>query len=113
MRTLIKIAIAILLPVFILSGCDKESDELPPSLKAEVAKNSDCVCLPYLDKYSWRGQIVFVHKIKGPTCYWFPLYYDRNGLRIEMEAGYTFDKFTQDATLIKLVWECKEFIKRN
>lgn len=107
MKTLIKIGIAILLQVFILSGCDKETDELPPALRAEVAKFTNCVCLPYFEKYTFKGDIVYVRGFKGPGCNWFPLYYDKDGLKIEMEAGYTFDKFTQEATLIKLVWECK------
>lgn len=107
MRNLIKIGIAILLHVFILSGCEKETDELPLYLRAEVAKITDCGCLPYIDKYTFKGEIFFVKGFKGPGCSWFPLYYDKDGLKIEMEAGYTLDKFIQEATLIKLVWECK------
>lgn len=107
MRNLIKIGIAILLHVFILSGCEKETDELPPSLRAEVAKITDCGCMPYIAKYLWRGETVYFRGLRGPACNGVPLYYNRDGLKITMEAGYTFSKFTEEAILIKSVWEGK------
>ncbi|MES2873885.1 MAG: hypothetical protein V4708_09195 [Bacteroidota bacterium] len=107
MKNLFKIAFAVILSTFIFSACEKESDELPPALKAEIATITSCMCDPYISKYRWKGETVYFRGGRGPACLFFPMYYNKDGVRFEMEAGYTYQKFSEDAVLIKSVWECK------
>lgn len=92
--------------ISMLSSCEKDSEKLPPALEQEIGKINDCKCLPYFAKYSWRGEIIYLRSTLGPSCFSFPRYYNKDGVKIEMEAGYTIDKFRNEATLIGIVWEC-------
>lgn len=95
--------------VFSLYACTKDGvDNLPPALKQVIKDNSNCTCLPYLSKYEWQGKIVYFLGARGPACSWIPLYFDENGNKITVPAGYTVDTFFKDAKLIELVWECQK-----
>lgn len=92
-----------------LASCSKNNEtptEVPASLQTLIDNNNNCICDPYIDLYTWRGQEVFLLAHKGPTCNWFPGYFDTNGDIIQMETNYTLDQFLGESTLVRKIWEC-------
>lgn len=92
-----------------LASCSKNNDkppEIPAGVQAVMDNNSTCVCDPYIDLHTWRGQEVYLLAFKGPTCNWFPGYFSASGDPIQMEANYTLHEFLSESTLVRKVWEC-------
>ena len=76
-------------------------------VSALKAQNPDCICEPYMNQYTWKGQTVYVLAYKGTACDWIPAYYNENGVRFNMAAGSSFDKFLQESHFLKNIWTCK------
>lgn len=99
----------IALYLFTQVSCSKSKEELPtlpPAVQQIIDENQDCVCLPYIDLHNWNKQEIYLLGFKGPTCNWIPGYYDSKGNSIEMESGYTLDKFLAESVLQKHIWSC-------
>ena len=105
-----KLYIAICLSVVSFLSCSKETKEkeTPEAVKALMAGNESCVCEPYIDQYLWKGQTIYYLGYKGPTCNWFPTFYDDKGERINMEWDYIVNHFAAESQLIKRIWSCGE-----
>jgi len=41
----------------------------------------------------------------GPSCNWFPIYYNKDGQEMTM-TGVSFDSFLQQSIFIRNVWRC-------
>ena len=98
----------IILSVAFIS-CSKENGdkELPVSLRETISKNTDCTCLPTLDKYSWKGQVVYVKGFRGPACNWIPTFYNEQGEVFSLPEGYSFTQFHADSKFLQNVWHCE------
>jgi hypothetical protein len=92
-------------------SCSKEKIEAQKPIKELIvdlkSKNPNCTCEPYINQYVWRNENVFVLGYKGPTCDWFPTFYDTNGQKFTLDSGYSYDAFLQESTFIKNVWTCE------
>ena len=104
-------ASCLLLFIFLLLSCkrDKTISELPQPLKTFIANSKDCTCEPFIDKYLWRNQTVYLSSCGGPTCDCITLYYNEQGEKMNMDSGYYPDQFRQEAQLVKHVWRCRPF----
>jgi hypothetical protein len=103
-----KIVACLLLFAFVLLSCKREKwADVPEPLKAIITNTKDCACEPYIDKYLWRNQTVYLSSCGGPTCDCLTVYYDEAGKEFKMDSGYYPDQFRQEAQLIKHVWRCK------
>ncbi|NII26384.1 hypothetical protein HB364_14935 [Pseudoflavitalea sp. X16] len=93
-----------------LASCSKDNDQ-PEKLPANISKlidESNCVCLPYVNLYTWNNQQVYVLAFKGPACDWTPGYFNSQGQTIQMAQDYSFTDFLEDSKLVKNVWSCEE-----
>lgn len=97
----------IVLSVFIFLSCKQEKLDVPEPLKAIIANSKDCSCSPFIDKYLWRSQTVYLSSCSGAACDCTTLYYDATGKEFKMDSTYHPDQFRQEAQLIKHVWSCK------
>lgn len=102
---MIKVFLSLLLSGLIFSSCSKE-EQAPEALQA-LTKNTNCTCEPYVNQYLWKGKTVYVLAYKGPYCTWTAGYYDENGTKTDMEAGYSYYTFLDESQLIKNIWTCK------
>ena len=94
----------------VLLSCNKpkETDEIPQSIQTIISSSwPDCVCLPYINKYKWQGQVVYVLAYRGPACSWTPGYFNKDGEPMVMATDYSFDEFLVESLLLGLVWECE------
>lgn len=95
----------------LLTACNKdaaETDVPPPILQLiETYSEGNCNCEWYIDQYVWRSQTVYISSCRGAACQCMVLYYDAAGAPLEMDAGYSFDSFVQDAEFVKASWSCK------
>ncbi len=92
------------------SSCSKntEPDVLPQTLQAIIANSEPaCTCLPYINKYLWKGQKIYVLAFRGPACNWTPGYYDEEGNPFVMTTGYQFDRFLKESFFLKEIWRCE------
>jgi hypothetical protein len=102
----------ILIPISVVllyvTACSKKAadDQLPASLQKVIAQDTSCICDPYLKKYTWRNQVVYLLGAAGPACDWAPLYYTAVGEPLTMATGYTVDNFWKEAKIIKIAWSC-------
>lgn len=92
-------------------SCSKESIDTPKQIEILISDlksaNPDCTCEPYLDQYSWRNETVYILGYKGPTCDWFPIFYNSNGQPFTLEQGYSYNTFLQESNFKQTVWTCK------
>lgn len=102
------IAFALLLTLFSCSKKDSNDAHLPAGIQQAIAGYTSCTCDPYIKLYTWRGQSVYLQYILGPLCNGIPIYYDANGERLTMEAGYTLDMFLAESVFVRTVWECSQ-----
>jgi hypothetical protein len=96
----------IILSVFFYS-CAKEKQDLPRPLKDIIASTTNCACEPYIDEYLWRNKTVYLMSCAGPSCNCITVYYDENGVEMNVDAGYSPADFRKDAKLVADVWRCK------
>lgn len=107
-----KTIVCFLLAALVLLSCKQETvqekniAELPEPLKTYIAATKDCTCKPYIDKYLWRNQTVYLSSCSGPACDCMTLYYDTAGTKIQMDSGYYPSQFRQEAQLVAHVWRC-------
>lgn len=99
---------AILLISCCFLACKKEQEEqLPASIQTLIrSAGTECTCLPYINKYRWKGNIVYVLAYKGPACNWAPSFYNSKGEPDITPAPLSFMDFYNEAKLIETVWEC-------
>ena len=88
-------------------ACKKSSIEAPEPIQQIMAQQTNCVCEPYIDQYTWRGKAVYVYSCNGPTCFCGAAYYDKEGNRITMPQDYSLNAFRQEAKFVRNVWRCK------
>lgn len=92
-------------------SCSKESIDTPKQIEILISDlksaNPDCTCEPYLNQYLWKNETVYVLGYKGPTCDWFPIFYNSNGQPFTLEQGYTYERFLQESSFQRTVWRCK------
>jgi hypothetical protein len=92
-------------------ACSKGEIKGPEAVKELIvdlkSKNPDCTCDPYINQYLWRNENVYVLAYKGPACDWAPVFYDSKGQKFTLDAGYSFEEFLQESTLIKNTWVCR------
>ncbi len=92
-------------------SCSKEKTEAPKPIRGLIldlkSKNHDCTCDPYINEYKWRNKNVYVLAYRGPACDWFPSFYDSNGQRFTLDAGYNYNTFLQESIFTKNIWTCK------
>jgi hypothetical protein len=96
--------------IFCLLSCSKpiEAESLPATLQAIISNSEPgCLCLPYINKYKWKGATVYMQGYRGPACNWTPAYYNFKGEPIVMPAEYTLDKFLVESLLVEMVWKCE------
>ena len=85
----------------------KEPETIPSAIQTIITNSEpDCVCLPYINKYDWKGATVYMLGYRGAACNWTPGYFNKNGVPIVMAAEYTLDKFLVESLLIEVVWQC-------
>jgi len=101
-----KVYLVFLLTGLLLFSCAKENDT-PQAIKELIKNYSHCECDPFIDKYLWKGQEIYLSSCRGPACNCITLYYDKNGREFKMAEGYTNDDFRKDTKFLKSVWYCK------
>lgn len=88
-------------------SCQKKDDvEIPRPIKELLQKNQSCTCEPFIDQYLWKSQTIYLFSCKGPTCDCSTLYYDQQGDKFEMPAGYMPDTFREESKFIRNIWTC-------
>lgn len=100
--------------VILFAACSKPDDEVSADKEIKVrelvsrlaAENPNCSCAPFLDEYTWRGQTIYALAFSGPGCNWIPSYYNVEGVKIEMAAGYQWSDFREEATRVRNRWTC-------
>lgn len=95
----------ILITLQIACTKNKINDPLPDALQT-IIDNSNCTCQPWINKYYWKAQDVYVLGYAGVTCNWVPVYFDASGTTIEMPKDYTFGDFLKQAAFIEKNWDC-------
>jgi hypothetical protein len=101
--------------LLVLSSCSKgkahnpqKDKSIPVAIRAMIPTGGNCTCEPFANEYKWRNQTVYLFSCRGPTCDCVTLYYDENGQKITMAAGYMPDAFRREARLLREIWRCKE-----
>ncbi|HWK02544.1 MAG TPA: hypothetical protein VNS58_02870 [Puia sp.] len=91
-----------------LTACSKKTadEPLPAPLQKLIAQDTGCICNPYLQKYTWRNQVVYMLGYASINCDWIPFYYDAAGEPLILPAGYTLTTFGAEMKPIKIVWSC-------
>jgi hypothetical protein len=110
LMSLKKIFYVLTMGVCLLAACKKNR---PNSIEEELIKNAKadnptCICDPFINKYRWQGEIVYVKAVSGPTCNSTPWFYNSNGEQFSLPQGVTFDKFSAESTFIEVLWSCKQ-----
>jgi hypothetical protein len=95
--------------VCLLAACKKNCNNVEQELidKAK-SENPSCICSPYIKKYNWKGQVVYMRYISGAACDGIPFFYSGNGTQLSLPSGTTFDQFLAQSTLLEVVWSCNE-----
>ena len=95
--------------VCLLAACKKSSSNTEEKLISKVTGEiSSCICNPYINKYLWKGEIVYLQYSRGANCTGVANFYNKNGERMTLEKEISFDKFLSESTFIKEIWSCKE-----
>lgn len=112
--TTYKLCLCLMVCSMLLFSCAKENknnplkdETIPPAIRAMIAKPGNCTCEPLIREYKWREQTVYLFSCAGPACDCRDIYYDENGQKITMAAGYSTSNFYTDAQFLREVWRCK------
>lgn len=89
-------------------SCSKEKIDAPEAIRQLISTHSNCLCEPYIYKYLWRSNTVYLSSCAGPACDCTTTYYDENGHEFKMQPGYSPDNFRQESQFLKNVWTCKK-----
>ena len=106
-----KIFYVLTMGVCLIAACKKshpnnKEEELINKVKAE--SKTTCFCNPYLKKYLWQGETVYMRYMNGANCDGFPIFYNSNGEQFNLHQEVTFEKFLAESTFIQVLWSCKE-----
>ena len=93
----------------VFTACSKRSnfDKVPGPVQALI-DSATCVCEPYVRQYLWRDQTIYLWGYTGPTCNWIPGYFDAEGKPVVMAENYNLYEFLEEASYVKLIWECRK-----
>ena len=101
-----KLLFFILMVSLVACHKNKEENKLPKPLQ-EVIANTGCGCDPRLDKFLLQNVVYYVMTWRGPTCYIPPVYYDKNGKRIDPPVMNAMNAPQNQET----VWQCTGYIR--
>jgi hypothetical protein len=100
-------SISLLLFSLLAFNCTKQKADLPKAIRDLISSSKNCACIPFVDKYSWRNQTVYLSSCAGPACDCLTVYYDESGIKFNMDSGYMPGDFRAEAQLLKNVWRCE------
>lgn len=105
-----KLLYVLTMGVCLLTACKKNKltsfeQELIWKTKTE---NPNCICDPFINKYNYKGNIVYMKSIAGVTCNGWPTFYGENGESFDLPQGMTVAEFVAQLEFIKQIYSCKE-----
>ncbi|SIS94928.1 hypothetical protein SAMN05421788_102265 [Filimonas lacunae] len=90
--------------LFAFVACSKEGAKNEPSII--ICPGFDCTCDPFIATYQWDSKVVLVRGFANPACNFVPFYLNQDSTEFTLPAGYTYDKFISEATLVNRVSLC-------
>lgn len=86
-----------------------ESDDgVQSEFNMAIDETQNCNCLPYVNEYLWKGEVVYVLAYAGPNCDWFPSFYNAGGSMFDLPDGYDYDRFIDNSQFVRRVWTCED-----
>lgn len=113
LKTLSFLAILICLTAALITACTKrisDNHQIPEPLQKYIQTDTFCACHPWIDKFFWKGKIVYMHGYSGTAtlfCDYIPTYFDADGYPFTLPGGYTPNQFFEDAKRIETIWHCE------